>query len=371
VNREGRPHEGPEPDPAHLSDAEIEAAYLASRRRVAEAEAESAVLLGEIDRRGLAERRGFLSTTAWVIALVGTSAGVAAARVRLARRLRKMPLVRRRFLEGDLEEWRVRSLANAHDTSPDAFARDEELLTEHALSLSARDFPRAIAYWRSAADERAFARDAEHVYRRRRLFASRSWGGVVKIDGELDPESGEVVIAALRSLTDPDRGRTDGRSPAQQRADALVDLCRRHLDDTDRPIVGGERPHLTVTVELETLEGRAGRTCEIDAAGAITPEAALRLACDAGVSRIITRGKSQILDVGRRTRTVPPALRRALDRRDRGCTQPGCGRPPAWCDAHHRVHWARGGPTRLDNLVLLCRRHHREVHEGSAAVRRE
>jgi hypothetical protein len=70
------------------------------------------------------------------------------------------------------------------------------------------------------------------------------------------------------------------------------------------------------------------------------------------------------LDVGRRTRTVPPAIRTALVVRDRGCAFPGCDRPPSWTDAHHLEHWADGGPTALDNLVLLCRRHHRAVHEG-------
>jgi hypothetical protein len=91
---------------------------------------------------------------------------------------------------------------------------------------------------------------------------------------------------------------------------------------------------------------------------------ARRLACDAKVSRVITEGASRPLDVGRSTKVVPPALRRALTVRDRGCRFPGCGRPPSWCDAHHVVHWADGGDTALDNLVLLCRPHHRAIHRG-------
>jgi hypothetical protein len=106
------------------------------------------------------------------------------------------------------------------------------------------------------------------------------------------------------------------------------------------------------------------RAAETGWAGPITAEAARRLACDAGITRVITAGASQPLDVGRRTRTIPPALRTALTVRDRGCVWPGCDRPPPWTDAHHLIPWIDGGPTNLDNLALLCRRHHRSVHEG-------
>ncbi|HZD16670.1 MAG TPA: DUF222 domain-containing protein [Actinomycetota bacterium] len=130
-------------------------------------------------------------------------------------------------------------------------------------------------------------------------------------------------------------------------------MCRRYLDSGDRAVVAGERPHVTVTVDLETLAGRVGRRCELDEAGVITPEAARRLACDASVARVITAGRSEPLDVGRRTPVVSPALRRALVVRDGGCRFPGRERPQAWCDAHHVRHWADGGPTALSNLVLL------------------
>ena len=103
---------------------------------------------------------------------------------------------------------------------------------------------------------------------------------------------------------------------------------------------------------------------ELDFTGPIPAERARQLACDAGISRIITAGASQPLDVGRRTRTVPTQLRRALAARDRGCKFPSCDRPVAWCDAHHRRHWADGGPTVLANLVLLCRLHHTMIHQG-------
>jgi hypothetical protein len=127
--------------------------------------------------------------------------------------------------------------------------------------------------------------------------------------------------------------------------------------------VAGERPHVVVTVDLESLRGRLGKRSELADTGPITPETARRLACDAGVSRIITMGASEPLDVGRKSPVVPAGMRRALVLRDGGCSFPGCGRPQTWCDAHHVTHWADGGETALGNLVLLCRPHHRAVHE--------
>jgi hypothetical protein len=187
----------------------------------------------------------------------------------------------------------------------------------------------------------------------------------VRIDGSLDPESGQTVMVALRAVQDAwaRDGVADPRSAPQRRADALAELCRTWLDRSDRPQVAGERPHVVVTVDLETLERRAGRRSELADTGPITAETARRLACDSGVSRVLTTGASEPLDVGRRTPVVPAGLRRALVIRDGGCRFPGCGRPQAWSVAHYVRHWADGGTTALSNLVLLCRPHHRAVHE--------
>lgn len=102
---------------------------------------------------------------------------------------------------------------------------------------------------------------------------------------------------------------------------------------------------------------------ELDHVGPVSPETARRLACDASVMRVVMAGRSEPLDVGRRTAVVPPTMRRAVIVRDRHCRFPGCDRPHTWCDAHHVVHWADGGSTAVGNVVLLCRRHHRKVHE--------
>jgi hypothetical protein len=114
----------------------------------------------------------------------------------------------------------------------------------------------------------------------------------------------------------------------------------------------------------QACAGKPARPCELAHTGPIPPETVRRIACDAAVSRVMTMGRSEPLDVGRRTPVVPAAIRRAVIVRDGSCRFPGCDRPPPWCDAHHVVHWADGGHTALSNLVLLCRRHHRMVHEG-------
>jgi Domain of unknown function (DUF222)/HNH endonuclease len=187
--------------------------------------------------------------------------------------------------------------------------------------------------------------------------------GMVRVDGDLDPENGETLLTALGAVMDSEaRSRTgeDTRSPAQRRADALGEISRQWLDRVDRPNVGVERPHMTVTVDVDALasEGDA----ELDRAGPIPGTAARRIACDASVMRVVTAGRSEPLDVGRRTPVIPPSMRRAVIVRDRRCRFPGCDRPHTWCDAHHVIHWADGGPTAMSNLLLLCRRHHRLIH---------
>jgi hypothetical protein len=109
---------------------------------------------------------------------------------------------------------------------------------------------------------------------------------------------------------------------------------------------------------------------ELEHVGPVPRWTVERLACDCSVGRVLMRGESEVLDLGRRVRLVSKAQRRALVHRDRHCAFPGCRRPPRWCDAHHLVPWLQGGPTDLDNLVLLCRRHHVLCHEGGWALTR-
>jgi hypothetical protein len=241
-----------------------------------------------------------------------------------------------------------------------------------AASLPVPQLQSAVEHWRELADTDDAASANERVHGRRALSASKTMDGTVRVDGDLDPENGECFMTALQAKVDADLRSgppDDHRTPAQRRADALGAICRDWLDRNDRPGVGAERPHLSVIVDLEVLRARGPGRCELEHTGAVRAELARRLACDASVSRVVLGARSEPLDLGRRTQVVPAPLRRAVVIRDRGCRFPGCDRPHAWCDAHHAKHWARGGVTSLANLVLLCRPHHRLVHEGGFGLR--
>ncbi|HUG31718.1 MAG TPA: DUF222 domain-containing protein [Acidimicrobiia bacterium] len=198
------------------------------------------------------------------------------------------------------------------------------------------------------------------------LHASKTFGGLVKIDGAFDPEAGEIILQALDAAMTPEArelGASGNLRPApKRRADALVQICRQYLASFPG-VVGGHSPHASLIVDLDTLEGRDGKRCELSRTGTITPETALRILCDAQVSRVIVAGDSVPLEMGRAVRTASAAQRRALAVRDGGCARKGCDRKPEWCDVHHKIHWIHGGKTDLADLELLCRPHHIEEHE--------
>jgi hypothetical protein len=352
---------------SELPDARIEEDFTELQRAVEQLEVERLRRLSEIERRRIFERDGHLSAAAWLATSFKVTWGSARQSVRVARALEEMPETRRAIDDGDISMSAVRILVMAREADPSAFERDEAQLVEAALIHSMDDLQRVAAYWRQAV-EREHSLDGDDKLREgRRLHASVSFLGMVRVDGDLDPEAGETLLTALRAVLDAEsrsRPQDDLRTPAQRRADALGEICRQWLDMADRPTVAGERPHVTVTIGAEGLKNTSATTIELDHVGPVDQEAARRLACDASVMRVVMAGRSEPLDVGRRTSVVPPAIRRAVVVRDRTCRFPGCDRPHAWCDAHHIVHWADGGPTALLNLVLMCRRHHRMVHQG-------
>jgi hypothetical protein len=353
-------------DPSGLSDAQVESGF-ADLQRISEAvEAKRLRWLGEVERRGFFRRDGYLSAPAWLTDRFGLGVGAAKAQVRVATALQEMPEVREAFLDGQLTSSAVRLLADAHADHPEAFAGQERALVDAAQTRGTDELRRVVADWCRAVDAEQSLEAMARLRAKRRIDVWPTVTGMVRVEGELDPEGGEAVLTALQAMVDADlraSGGNDLRTPAQRRADALSELAHRYLDRSDRPTVAGERPHLTVTVDVETLTGLAGKS-EMDHVGTLHHVAARRLACDAHVIRVVLAGPSEPLEVGRRTAVVSPALRRALVIRDGGCRFPGCARPHSWCDAHHVKHWGDGGRTDLANLALLCRPHHRLVHEG-------
>ena len=188
-----------------------------------------------------------------------------------------------------------------------------------------------------------------------------------RIDGMLDPEVGAALKMAISALAIR-LGEGDRRLPRQRRADALGELVRHALDEGRLPRRNGVRPHITVTTTLEGLKGELGAAAsELEHGMPISSKTVQRLACDGTLSRVL-KADSIVTDVGRATRAVSPATRRALRVRDKGCRWPGCDRPVSLTNPHHIEFVCHGGPTRVPNLVLLCYYHHRLVHEGDWQV---
>ncbi|MFA5787234.1 MAG: DUF222 domain-containing protein [Actinomycetota bacterium] len=158
---------------------------------------------------------------------------------------------------------------------------------------------------------------------------------------------------------------------AARRADALAAMAEAFLASGPRSLAGAERHHIVVHVDASTLRDPSlGERCKLEEGPALSAETVMRLSCDASIVPVLHSSDGSVLDVGRQSRSIPAALRRALQTRDGGCKFPGCG-ASRYVDAHHVRHWARGGPTSLSNLLQLCRHHHRLVHEGGFSVRAE
>jgi hypothetical protein len=405
-------------DPAELGDGQLAEQVLALHRLVDQLDGACLRLLAAVDARGAAGAELGVqagSTAGWLRAALRMSPGTASRRVRTARALHRGPLgaTAGALAAGEVSVDHAEVLAETtYDLPAGRLAEAEGVLLEAARRLDPGRLRRVTGHLREliapdAAEARARAR-----LDRRGLWLSGTYDGMVALDGLLDPEAGETLRAALLPLARP-AGPDDARNAAQRRADGLAELARQALEGGRLPQVGGVRPQVTVTVELASLLARHGAIGGAGGWGGMLPaEAVRRLACDATVTRAIVHrhrdhdhashagtvggghpdatlggnaeaggltarlraavallpaplgAPTELLDVGRVTRVIAPALRRALAVRDGGCVAAGCDRPAPWTDAHHLTHWLAGGPTSLDNLVLLCRVHHRAVHEG-------
>jgi len=348
------------PAPKSLSDDGLVTELGRAQQQRRRWEAHEAGLITEAERRGLPRRRGFGSTTAWLTAISGEPGSVCRRQVAVASALENMPATREAFCAGEVSESKVRVLAQAQALAPEQFAADEKILVDQVKTASAQQAPRLVAAWKRQTNPEGAEAEAERLHQLRALHLSEGLLGMLHLSGDLDPESGLIVRHALEALADPTNlNPADGRTPAQVRADALVDICRSHLDGSN----GGRRPsRVLVTIPWNTLQQGEGLVdTEPGPIGAAT---ARRLACDATISRVLLDPQSVPVDMGRATRVIPPALRRTLELRDRGCAHPGCRIPARFCDAHHIQHWADGGETTLANLQLLCRQHHRQAHDN-------
>ena len=337
---------------------------------------------------------GWRSCAHWLNWRTGLDLGAAREKLRVATALADLNHVAAAMARGQLSYSKVRALTRV------AFPATEARLLAVALSATAAQVERLVRAWRRA--DRDAQPDAEQV-----LLASRALtmqvdeDGMVVLRGRLPPEVGALLLRAVEAAMQQVPASAEGAEPtiAQRRADALGLVAESALAGGLDPGNPADRFQVTVHVQADALPARdpadaaprvaaetrevseaagerAAPETDLDAGQAVIEqlgglhvgrEAARRVACDAGIVVLRHAADGQVLDVGRRTRTVPSAMRRALLSRDRGqCQFPGC--ESRHCDAHHVEHWADGGETRLQNLVLACRFHHRALHEGGFRV---
>jgi 5-methylcytosine-specific restriction endonuclease McrA len=288
----------------------------------------------------------------------------------VARALEALPRLAEALARGELSYAKVRALTRV--ATPGTEAR----LLAVGRARTAAHVERIVRGWRRV-DRLAEAREARRQHASRGLHIFRDEDGTVSLHGRLTPEAGALLLRALdaarealyqRTRRAEDPPAADDPTRAQQQADALALLAETALHHELDPGSPGERYQVVVHVDAEVLEdpAQSGQTALEDGIP-VSAETSRRLACDA--SRVIMRHDrdGRVVEVGARTRTIPPALRRVLHFRDKNCRFPGCGGRVG--EGHHVRHWANGGPTTLANLVLLCRRHHRVVHEEGYRVR--
>ncbi len=344
---------------AHLGDAIAELAA-----RIQAATYELLVLIRVFDERA-GWGNGFQSCAHWLNWRTGLALGAAREKVRVARALAGLPCLSAAMRRGALSYSKVRGLTRI------ATPENEVTLLDFARCATASHVERLVRAWRRV-DRIEAAKDERRRHATRHLTTWLDEDGMLVLRGRLSPEVGAVVQRALEAAADRlyhEAADQTEVSAGQRRADALGLVAESALaGDLDHG-VAGDRYQVVVHVDADVLQddGGAGQSALEDADGLHVPaETSQRLACDA--STVVMRHSADrgVLDVGRKTRTIPPAIRRALTARDHRCRFPGCS--CRHCDAHHVRHWAAGGTTRLDNLVLLCRRHHRTVHEEGYRV---
>jgi 5-methylcytosine-specific restriction endonuclease McrA len=326
---------------------------------------------------------GFRSCAAWLSWRVGLDLGAARERVRVARALPALPRLAQALARGEVSYAKVRALTRV------ATPETEERLLAVARIGTACHVERIVRGWRRV-DRYAEARETAQRHKSRALRVYQDEDGMWILRGRLAPEVGAVLVQALeaarealyqeRRNQDVDSTREAGFIPQDvsaetpsmehQQADALALVAETALHRGIDPGAPGERYQVVVHVDAPVLADpdQPGQSA-LDDGTHVSAETSRRLACDA--SRVVMQHArdGRLVEVAARTRTIPPALRRALQHRDHGCRFPGC--EVRFGQGHHIPHWAQGGPTTLSNLALLCRRHHRSVHEEGYQVERQ
>jgi len=325
-------------------------------------------LIAEFDRRRGWVDGALASCAHWLNFKCGLDLGAAREKVRVAHALVSLPQIATAMGRGQLSYSKVRALTRV------AKPATEEYFLSIALHGTASHVEKLVRLYRRADEAEALSREARQQAHRRLHYWFDDDGSLV-IKGRLPATAGALLIQALEAANEAASEAAEGEavlpeaSHAARRADALGLIAESFLQRGAPALRTADRFQVVVHVDAETLRHGGPGRCEVEGATALPVETVRRLACDASVVTVLEDEAGEPVAIGRKTRTIAPALRRALQARDRGCRFPGCTHR-RYVDAHHIHHWAHGGETSLGNLVMLCRRHHRSLHEGGMLVER-
>ena len=298
--------------------------------------------------------QGYATPIDWIRFNCRITSNVAADLIAVGKNLERLPESTQAASNGEIGFAHLKAMARTANAVGTKFIEAE--LLEKARESSPGKFYYLCNHYRHAADRKGFEAEQAEQVENRMLWVSKSDDGSVQLTGFFDPAGGGAILTKLERLARKS-GADDNRTREKRFGDAMVELASG----------GGSQAQIQITSSIETLLGLAGApAAEMDFSLPISSTTVGRLACDSSISRILLDSESLVIDVGRSKRVVTEPSRRAMTARDHHCVWPkGCDRPASRCAAHHLVHWIRGGPTDLDNLVLLCHRHHWMVHEGN------
>jgi len=342
------------------------------------AESRLLTLIHEFDEKEYWAKQGLVSCAHWLNFKCGIGMNAAREKVRVAHALARLPKISEGFANGMLSYSKVRAITRIADES------NEDYLLMIADHGTAHHVEKLVSKYRTA-KRLQDVEIANEQYNKREVTYFYDHDGSLVIKGRLPPEQGALIVKALemamdesfvggRPGADIDVGAVHDRDVtavtseepvpiATRRADALAEVAETYMNNSESSGSTADRYQVIVHVAADTVGARLARDPHIEDGPGVTAVTSRRIACDSSLVTIKEDKNGEPLSIGRRSRTIPPAMRRALRIRDKGCRFPGCTNT-RFVDGHHIKHWADDGETSLDNLVMLCRHHHHLVHEG-------
>ena len=369
---------------AQQRDSQLGPVVIEVREAIDKLEAVGGEATRRFEKAGGYRADGSLGMVPWLRTHGKLSAGAAAEHVETARQLEKLPRTEEALARGEIGYQHAVAMARTAEHVGAAQVRKAEtMLLKAAETMDPGQFAGMAKNYEHQVDAESALSEANRAHQRRYLQIGEAINGLVRIEGQVAPDAGAIIRTAIEPYAKPSKG--DERTSGQRLADALVEFCGRsaarasgngHTSRAgqakgDSANGAGPRPQLIIKAAADTLAGIQGAPAgQLEWGGTVPAETVRRLACDAAISRITGLGEFE-REITHSSRTIPPPTRRALVARDQHCVFPGCDRPPPWCDGHHLVYWADGGPTKLENLGLVCGPHHRKVHEEGWTLKRK